>query len=123
MVTLTAGLFPGARLPTTSTASATREVFPSTNAFDNWIANVPLLAGVVVASAGPVGFPLASAWKSLTNVPAALVAPTVPMKLGVCTLVILSPTIPESKVGSRDRVGAWVGPWVLIVNVTGELSR
>ena len=110
MVTVTTELFPGAGLPTTSTALATNEVVPLTSENGNWIEKVPLLAGVAVARTGPVGCPLASAWKSWINVPAALAAPTVPVKCGLRTLVMLSPTIPESSVELEGQVGAWVGP-------------
>ena len=48
----------------------------------------------------------------------ALADVTVPMKCGLRTLVMASPLIPESSLGSMPSVGTWVGPRVSIVNMS-----
>ena len=48
----------------------------------------------------------------------ALSVVTEPMKCGLRTLVMASPTIPESSLGSMFSVGTTVGPTVSIVNVS-----
>ena len=111
----------GPMLPARSTARACTVKTPSGRAWASWIVNDPLAAARAWPSTTPL---LSTSWTSgrLAGWTSLGASPRVPLSRGRLTLVMPSPTVPESSAGSRLRAPGAAGGVASMTTVSDALT-